>query len=141
MRRETLVVSTQHRKLRFPHRETFRVINRVLRLESKRTLKISVVFVDNRFIKRINLLFLGHNYVTDVIVFPLADGVGVDAEIHINLDRARSQAKECGVSFREEVRRLLIHGTLHLLGYKDITLRQKKTMKLREDHYLRLLRD
>lgn len=141
MRRETFVISTRHRMLRFPHGETFRVINCVLRIESKRKLDISVVFVDSRFIKRINKIFLRHNDVTDVIAFPFSDGVGVDAEIYVNLDRARSQAKEYGVSFSEEVRRLLIHGTLHILGYNDETFRKQQAMRLREDHYLRILRN
>jgi rRNA maturation RNase YbeY len=64
------------------------------------------------------------------------DGWGVDAEIYINLDSAKMQSKKYNVTFYEEVRRLLIHGTLHLLGYNDLTVRQRKQMTEKEDYYL-----
>ncbi len=80
--------------------------------------------------------FLGHDYITDVISFPLQDGIGIDAEVYVNLDRAKSQAKEYGVLFRNEVLRLVIHGTLHLLGYDDKKVTHKERMRRREDYYL-----
>lgn len=86
--------------------------------------------------RRINRAFLGHDYSTDVISFPLKDGLGFDGELYINLDRAKTQAKEYDVPYSQEVRRLLIHGTLHLLGYDDTTTKQRKRMQRREDYYL-----
>jgi probable rRNA maturation factor len=62
--------------------------------------------------------------------------VGIEGEVYVNLDRARSQARTYTVSFGDEVRRLLIHGTLHLLGYSDATARGKARMKEREDFFL-----
>ena len=97
---------------------------------------ISVIFVDNRFIRRVNRKFLDHDAVTDVISFPFRDGMGPDAEVYVNLDRARSQAKDYRVTYTEEVRRLLIHGTLHLIGYTDATKRNRVKMRKREDLYL-----
>lgn len=83
----------------------------------------------------INRRFLRHDYVTDVIAFPLGDldGVGVEGEIYVNLDRAKSQAHDYSVPFFEETRRLLIHGTLHLLGYTDQSPRKKAQMARREN--------
>lgn len=127
--------------MRFPYRETFRVVRRVLAEEAIRTLNLSVVFVDSKYIRRINRQFLNHDYVTDVIAFPLEDGVGPDGEVYINLDRARTQAREYGVSFFDETRRLLIHGTLHLLGYDDTTPSKRRKMKEREEFYLNLFRN
>lgn len=95
------------------------------------------MFVGSRKIRGINKLFLQHDYVTDVLAFPLQDGLGFDGELYVNLDRARSQAKQYGVGFTEETRRLLIHGTLHLAGYSDGTGREKARMVEREEHYLR----
>ena len=85
--------------------------------------------------RRINRQFLRHDYVTDVISFPLGAGdePGAQGEIYVNLDRARRQAHEYGVTFAGETRRLLIHGMLHLLGYKDGTANQKARMSRRED--------
>ncbi|MGH2567043.1 MAG: rRNA maturation RNase YbeY [Bacteroidota bacterium] len=129
-------VFNHHPRLRFPKWETQRTIQRVFRKESGKLLSVSVVFVDSRHIRRINRTFLGHDYVTDVISFPLAGGPGHDAELYVNLDRARSQAKEYGVSFTEEVQRLLIHGALHLAGYDDRKKKNKESMRRREDFYL-----
>ncbi len=136
-----IFISNNHSTLRFPKRETFRAVQSVLRYESVRSCQVSVVFVGSRFIRGINRRFLRHDYVTDVIAFPLGDGnrTPVEGELYINLDRAKSQAREYGVTFTEETRRLIIHGTLHVLGYEDSPARRKAEMTRREDLLLRRL--
>ena len=133
-----IFVTNSHPSLRFPKKETFRALECVLKLEAVRRFELSVVFVGNRYIRRVNKKFLQHDYTTDVISFPLGeDGSSpLEGELYINLDRARSQAKTYGVTFAEETRRLLIHGALHLLGYKDYTPRTKAVMTRREDEIL-----
>jgi rRNA maturation RNase YbeY len=133
-----IFTSNNHRSLRFPQRETSRAIQSVLKDESAQSLRLSVVFVGSRTIRAINRRFLGHDYVTDVLAFPLGGDQepGAQAELYINLDRAKSQAKSYQVPFAEETRRLLIHGTLHLLGYSDASPRQKTRMTRREDYHL-----
>ncbi len=134
--KEMIDVSNHHPKRRFSKRETQRVVGDVIRTEYQKALSCSVVFVNSRFIRTVNRRFLGHDYVTDVISFSLEDGYGVDAELYVNLDRARSQATQFQASFTEEVRRLLIHGALHLVGYKDNTKNDREHMRRREDYYL-----
>lgn len=129
-------VINHHPRYRFSKKETQRTVQAVLRKERKKLSSLSVVFVGHRVMRKINRLFLGHDYSTDVISFPLMDGLGFDAELYINLDRAKSQAKQYKVPYSHEVRRLLIHGTLHLLGYDDRTEKQRKQMQRREDFYL-----
>lgn len=129
-------VINHHPRYRFSKTETQRTVQAVLRKERKKLSSLSVVFVGHRVMRKINRLFLGHDYSTDVISFPLTDGMGFDAELYINLDRAKSQAKQYKVPYSHEVRRLLIHGTLHLLGYDDRTEKQRKQMQRREDFYL-----
>ena len=133
-----IFATNNHASLRFPKQETFRAIQSVLKSESARSCRLSIVFVGSRSIRRINRRFLGHDYVTDVIAFPLGerDEPGPQAEIYVNLDRAKSQARFYGVTFAEETRRLLIHGTLHVLGYSDANARQKARMTRREDFHL-----
>ncbi len=130
-----IAVANNHPSLRFPKRETFRAIQSVLEYESVRSFQVSVVFVASRFIRRINRRYLHHDYVTDVIAFPLGEGKGtpLEGEIYVNLDRAKSQARDYKVPFTEETRRLLIHGTLHLLGYTDSANRTKAEMTQREN--------
>jgi rRNA maturation RNase YbeY len=133
-----IFVTNNHPSLRFPTEETFRAVESVLRYESVPTIELSVVFVGSRFIRRVNKKFLRHDYVTDVIAFPLGEGSSapVEGELYVNLDRAKSQARSYGVTFTAETRRLLIHGTLHLLGYADSTPRDKAAMTAREDAIL-----
>jgi probable rRNA maturation factor len=111
----------------------------VARGERRRTAKVSVVFVGNRTSSRMNRRYLGHRGGTDVISFPLGEGRTVEGEIYVNLDRARSQAREYGVKFAEEVSRLVVHGTLHLFGYDDRTAPLARALKRREDRYVGLL--
>ncbi len=86
--------------------------------EGKKLPALAIICTHNRFIRKINREFLKHDYATDVIAFPLGEDGGVEAEIYINLDAARNQAREYGVTYTQEVQRLLIHGALHLLGYR-----------------------
>lgn len=83
-----------------------------------------------------NREFLRHNYPTDVLSFPLEGGANLEAEIYVNLDRARIQAREHGVSFANEVARLVIHGTLHLAGYDDRGKRKAGMMLERQEKYV-----
>lgn len=136
-----IFVTNNHPSRRFPKQETFRAVRCVLKHESVRSIDLSIIFVGSRFIRQINRRFLRHDYVTDVIAFPLgADQRGIEeGEIYVNLDRARSQAREYGASILQETRRLLIHGTLHLLGYSDSTPRNKRIMSKREEQILERL--
>lgn len=129
----------QHPRRRFSRKETRRTVDLVLKKESRNTLHLSIVFTDDRYMRTIHERFLGSRTTTDVMAFPLKDRMPVDGEVYVNLDQARRQAVRYGVPISEEVRRLLIHGTLHLLGYRDGTPVQRERMKKREDRLLKNL--
>ena len=114
-------------------------VRRVARGERCRNAEVSVVFVGNRASAVINRRFLGHTGGTDVISFPLGEGGTIEGEVYVNVDRARTQAREYGVPFAEEVCRLVVHGTLHLIGYDDRTAPLSRRMKRREDRYVGVL--
>ena len=98
---------------------------------------LSIVFVSDSEIESLNLGFLGRARPTDVIAFPLADEEDeIWGEIYISVDRTREQADEYHVPFEEELARLVIHGILHLLGFKDHTSSERKKMTDKEDLYL-----
>ena len=132
-------VAHQHRTRRFSKKETLRVVRFVLQREGRHSLQVSVVFTDDRFIKQINRDFLDHDDVTDVIAFPLDDRMEIDAELYVNLDQARRQAIEYGIRMHEEVKRLLVHGTLHIVGYRDTAKSRRDRMLKRENRLLSLL--
>ncbi len=135
-----VLVAHQHRSRRFPGSETRRTVRCVVNGERKTVRTISVVFTDNRFLRRMNRAYLNRNRYTDVMAFPLGSVREREGEVYVSLDQARAQAGDLGLPVGEEVRRLIIHGTLHLLGDRDGTARQRIRMRMKEDHYLRLLR-
>jgi probable rRNA maturation factor len=97
----------------------------------------SIVLVNDSEIRNLNTRFLGKEYPTDVIAFPLDDeGDEIWGEIYVSVDRAREQAVDYNVTFQEELARLIIHGILHLLGYKDHAKSDRKKMKQKEDYYI-----
>jgi len=140
MTKRMILLSTNHPHLRFPGKEISRTLKNVYKVERKEIPPLAVICTHNRFIRRINKEYLAHDYITDVVAFPLGNDGGIEAEIYINLDAARSQAKKYNVTYTQEVRRLLIHGALHLIGYNDKTQSEKNMMNARENFYLALVR-
>ena len=99
---------------------------------------LSIILVDNPRMQQLNRRFLQKNNPTDVLAFPLDDDVGNEwGEVYISEEQARLQAQMYGVSFREEVARLIIHGILHLLGYRDSDDPLKRRMTEKENDYLK----
>ena len=132
----TVQVVNAHGSRRMPRALLVDAVRTALEGEGVRTATISIVGVNDRRCRRLNRTFLGHDYVTDVISFPLEEVPLLEGEIYINLDRARVQAGEYRVSTRHELARLAIHGTLHLTGHDDRTRAQAARMHGREDAVL-----
>ena len=100
--------------------------------------EISIVFLDDEKIREVNNNFLGHDYPTDVITFPLGDeGSPVEGEIYVGYMTTVKNAAEYGVPKAQEVMRVVTHGVLHLLGYDDATDEKRAEMKTLEDKYLK----
>jgi rRNA maturation RNase YbeY len=134
-----IFLSTDHPYMRFPGADISRAVKTICKEEGKKFPALAVICTNDRFMRKINKEFLSHDSSTDVVAFPLDKDGGVEAEIYINLDAARNQAKKYNVTYTQEARRLLIHGVLHLIGYSDKTRRDKKKMSTREEFYLALM--
>ncbi len=117
------------------------VARAVLRAEGARRASISIAFVSNRRIAALNRRHLGHAGPTDVISFALAPAARgeVQGDIYIAPDVARDNALEHGVSVREELARLVVHGTLHVLGHEhpEGPARERSPMWRRQEALLR----
>lgn len=109
-----------------------------LRTGRRREARLSFVLMGDREIRKVNKQFLGHDYATDVITFPLEED-RIEAEICISVETARRQAAEYGVSVAEELARLAVHGVLHLTGLDDGDEAARAAMRAREDACLRAL--
>jgi probable rRNA maturation factor len=129
-------VANIHRREPCPRLLVARGVRKVLRDGGLKAGKISVVCVSDSVSRRMNRRYLRHDYATDVISFPLGEGDVIEGELYVNLDRVRVQARRYGVSRAHELARLVIHGTLHLMGYDDRTANGRKRMRVREDDVL-----
>tara|TARA_B100001093_G_scaffold520315_1_gene614587 strand:- start:3292 stop:3714 length:423 start_codon:yes stop_codon:yes gene_type:complete len=100
---------------------------------------ITFVFCDDNYLHKINLEFLDHDTYTDIITFDYSVGNEVISEIYISVDRVAENAKKYSQTFENEIHRVMIHGALHLCGYKDKLAEDKQIMRDKENHYLSLL--
>lgn len=106
----------------------------VLENEGKTGLEINLIFTDNAYIKKVNLEYRLKNTATDVISFESPSG----GDIVISVDMAKRQAREYGVTLKEELARLLIHGTLHVTGYDHIKKPDRIKMESKERKYRKM---
>ena len=128
-----------------PHHPRLRgAVRRVLFAEGFPRGRVSVVFVTDRTMARINRQFTGRTGPTDVLAFDLRGGVPgheyddeVAGEVLVSVDRARDQARVARVPLREEIARLVIHGLLHLAGHDHEDAAGRRRMRRREEHWLR----
>jgi probable rRNA maturation factor len=132
-----VTVINAHPTTRLRHAPISTSVEQVLKGEKIKRAEINVVLVSDQELLEMNRQHLQHDYFTDVITFPL-EASPLEGEIYISIDRAREQAGEYGVGLYVEVRRLAIHGTLHLTGYDDRTTEERQRMRDLEDRYLGL---
>lgn len=106
------------------------------RIAPKHVAGISIVLFDNAQLRAMNKEFLNHDYDTDIITFSL-DDERIDGELYISVEMAEDNARHYSVSRTNELVRLAIHGTLHLLGYDDATPEERAQMEIKENLYIR----
>ncbi len=99
---------------------------------------LNIIFCDDEYLLSINKQFLQHDYYTDIITFDLTPTKKgpIQSEIYISIDRVKENALSHSTSFTLELHRVIFHGLLHLLGYKDKTSKDEKLMRSMEDHLL-----
>ncbi|NMM46998.1 rRNA maturation RNase YbeY [Marinigracilibium pacificum] len=99
---------------------------------------INYIFCSDNYLLDINKEYLNHDYLTDIITFDNreSDNEEIESDIFISIDRVKDNASSLGLSFQEELRRVVIHGFLHLVGFKDKTQEESDNMRLAEDNAL-----
>ncbi|AKD02812.1 rRNA maturation RNase YbeY [Pontibacter korlensis] len=100
---------------------------------------LTYIFCSDDYLHEINVEYLDHDTLTDIITFNNADFEGIiEGDIFISVDRVRDNATDHGTTFEDELHRVIIHGVLHLLGFKDKTKEQEALMRKEEDSSLSL---
>jgi len=113
-------------------------LQQVVRKEGKVTGDISYVFCDDAYMLQQNNAFLQHDTYTDIITFDECVGDVISGSILISADRVAENASKFGKTFENELLRVVVHGTLHLCGYKDKSVSEAKLMRQKEDESLAL---
>lgn len=101
--------------------------------------EINYIFCDDAYLYKLNVQFLQHDTLTDIISFDNTLGKLINGDIYISVERVKDNALDFKTSFEEELSRVMIHGVLHYIGYKDKTVEEKKEMRNQENQALIIL--
>ena len=114
-------------------------ITSIIRKEGHKLEQLNYIFCSDTYLLEINEQYLKHDDYTDIITFDLSDKKGVvNGEIYISYERIKENAAKYLQTIKNESHRIMVHGALHLLGYKDKTAKEKTEMTQKEDFYLNL---
>jgi probable rRNA maturation factor len=116
-------------------------LSEVIRQESCKEGEICYVFCDDSYLHGLNVKFLDHDTLTDVISFDYCVGKELHGDIFISIDRVKENANIFNENFNDELLRVMVHGLLHFCGYKDKTDADAKMMREKENSCLMLLKD
>ena len=120
-------------------RETKNWLKRVIELENKRVGQIDIIFCSDQYLLELNKNHLSHDYYPDILTFNYSeDQAVVSGDLYISLDRVRENADRNRVATDMELKRVMVHGILHLLGYSDRSGEEKKAMRMIEESYLEI---
>jgi len=108
-----------------------------IRSENYNLGEINYIFCDDAYLHKLNMEFLEHDTLTDIISFDYTVGKELHGDIYISIERVADNAKDFGVDVSEELCRVMIHGVLHYCGFKDKTDEDAKVMRDKENFYLR----
>ena len=113
-------------------------ISKIILHENHELGDLTYVFCDDAYLHKLNVQFLNHDTLTDIISFDNSLGKQIHGEIYISVERVKENADTYQVAFLEELHRVIIHGVLHFCGYKDKTKKQQETMSCKENEALDL---
>lgn len=113
-------------------------ISDVIVSEKKNEGEINYIFCNDDYLHKINMEYLNHDTLTDVISFDYSLGNEINGDIFISIERVRDNAIDFKVEFSNELKRVLVHGILHYCGYKDKTKSEEILMRNKENEKLRM---
>jgi probable rRNA maturation factor len=108
-------------------------ISLIIQKENKELGDINYVFMSDEDLHKTNVEFLDHHTYTDIITFDYSEGELINSDIFISIDRVKENAKTFDATFENELHRVMIHGVLHLCGYKDKTKKDAELMRKKEN--------
>lgn len=113
-------------------------ISRIIASEGKKEGEVSYIFCDDEYLHRINIEYLQHDTLTDIISFDYTMGNEVGGDIFISVERVKDNASDFNVPFENELLRVMAHGILHYCGYKDKSELEERLMRDKEEQKIRM---
>jgi len=114
-------------------------IAKTIKSEGHSLEEINYIFCDDDYLHKLNVEFLNHDTLTDIISFDYSVGKIIQGDVFISVERVKENASDFKVPFLEELHRVIIHGVLHYCGYKDKTPKDALLMREKENFYLKRL--
>ena len=113
-------------------------ISRIIESEGFDEGEINYIFCDDEYLHKINVEYLDHDTLTDIISFDYTVGNLIQGDIFVSVERVKDNANDFNVSFEEELKRVLSHGVLHYCGYKDKSPKDEALMRSKEDEKMQM---
>ena len=113
-------------------------ISRIIESEGFNEGEINYIFCDDDYLHKINVEYLDHDTLTDIISFDYTVGNLIQGDIFVSVERVQDNAKDFNVSFEEELKRVLSHGVLHYCGYKDKSPEDEALMRSKEEEKIQM---
>ena len=123
-----LSVSKTNDSYRYNYDSIKKLCSLVLDSSNYESITMNMIFTNDEDLSKMKREYFNEDVLTDVLVFPMQNDILLDSEVYISYERAMESSKEFGVSLNNELVRLIVHGLLHLLGYKDDNDKSKKIM-------------
>ena len=108
-------------------------VGEIITSEGKKEGEVNYIFCDDEYLLQLNVQYLDHDTLTDIISFDYSVGKEINGDIFISIERVRENAADFNVSFDNELLRVMAHGVLHYCGYKDKTEQDEQLMRSKED--------
>ena len=113
-------------------------ISRIIESEGFDEGEINYIFCDDEYLHKINVEYLDHDTLTDIISFDYTVGNLIQGDIFVSVERVQDNANDFNVSFDEELKRVLSHGVLHYCGYKDKSPKDEALMRSKEEEKMQM---
>jgi probable rRNA maturation factor len=138
-----MAITFQNQKFKFDLKQKTKIrswINKIILSEKKEPGEINFVFTSDKELLKINIQYLNHHTLTDIITFDYCEGNIIHGDIFISIERVEENSEKFETTFDNELYRVMIHGVLHLCGYKDKTKKDVGLMRKKENHALKIFR-
>jgi len=113
-------------------------IAKIIESENRLEGEINYIFCDDDYLHKINLQYLNHDTLTDIISFDYSEGNFLQGDIFISIERVQDNATDFNISLLEELKRVMAHGILHYCGYKDKSAEDEKIMRQKEEEKMKM---